>query len=240
MGLVDGFIGSPIFWMFVYMAITWYILKIVSVEILGQPIGQFLIQNRRVNFEDIDATAHLRLFREMSRASKFSKGNGPKKLFIRSYDSNFYSTDWAGEHLVGRIKGMATYPAAHVITFRRAWGFRKFIFIAPPDTCLSGTGSRNIIYEGSSLEVLNQDWVYPVPSQGSKHDEQWMREWAIRQYKIRMKQMSDANLVDFGEYLLMKAGSDTIEARMAQQQIAEFMSKTESGEAETDDGTVMG
>ena len=89
------------------------------------------------------------------------------------------------------------------------------------------------------MEVLNQDWVFPVPSQSSAYTEQWIREWAIEQYKIRMKQMSDANLVDFGEYLLMKAGSDTVEARMAQQQVADFMSKTESGEAESDDGSVI-
>ena len=238
MGLIDGFIGSPIFWLFVYMVIAWYILKIVSVEILGQPIGQFLIQNRRVSFEDIDATAHLRLFREMSRASKFSRGTGPRWLYLKSLDENFYSTDWAGMHRLGRIKGIATYPAAHVVTFRKPWGFRKFIFIAPPAMCLSGTGSINVIYEGSSVDVLNQDWVFPIPSQASQYTEQWMREWAIEQYKIRMKQMSDANLVDFGEYLLLKAGSDTIEARLAQQQIADFMSKTESGEAETDTGVM--
>lgn len=239
MGLVDGFIGSPIFWIFVYMIIIWYVLKIVSVEILGQPIGTFIMANRRVDFEDIDATAHLRLFREMARAARFSRGQGPRMLYIKSMDPNFYSTDWAGMHRVGRIKGMSTYPAAHIVLFRKPWGIRKFIFVAPPSMCISGTGSRNVIYEGSSVEVLNQDWVFPVPSQASNITEQNMREWAIEQYKIRMKQMSDANLVDFGEYLLMKAGSDTVEARMAQQQIADFMSKTESGEAETDTGTVM-
>ena len=239
MGFLDGFIGSPIFWIFVYMVITWYILKIVSVEILGQPIGAFLIANRRVDFDDIDATAHLRLFREQARASRFSLGTGPRVLYIKSIDPNFYSTDWAGMHRLGKVKGVATYPSCHVVTFRKFWGFRKFIFIAPPDMCLSGTGSKNLIYEGSSVEVLNQDWVFPIPTIHSEHKEQWMREWALEQYKTRMKQMSDANLVDFGEYLLLKAGSDTVEARMAQQQIADFMRRTESGEAETDGGTVM-
>ena len=238
MSFLDGFLGSNIFWIFVYMFIAWYILKIVAVEILGQPIGMFLMANRRVDFDDIDATAHLRLFREQTRAAKFSKGSGPRNLFIKSVNPNYYSTDYGGMHRIGKIKGMATYPSAHVITFRKAWGFRKFIFVAPPDMCISGTGSRNVIYEGSSVEVLNQDWVFPVPTAATKYTEQWMREWAISQYKIRMKQMSDANLVDFGEYLLMKAGSDTVEARMAQQQIADFMSRTESGEAEPDTGAI--
>lgn len=232
---LSDFIGSPLFWVIVYVIVTWYILKIVSQELLGQPIGMFIMNNRRINFDDIDSTAHLRMWREQARAARFSKGTGPRWLFIQSTDSNYYSTDWAGQHYIGRIKGVATYPSAHLILFRKPWGIRKWLFIAKPEMCVSGTGSKNLIYEGQSVEVLNQDWVFPIPtvSDGDPEDaEEKMRLWALDQYKIRMKQMSDGYLTDYGEYLLIKSASDSVEARMAQQQLTDWMSRAESAEVE--------
>jgi len=232
MSLVSGFIGSPIFWLIVYMFITYYLLKIVSEEVFGQPIGAVILNNRRVDFEDIDASDHLRLFKEQARAARFSKGRRPKSLYLKSLDPKFYSGEWAGLKYIGKIKGMATYESHHVVLFRKPFGIRKFLMLAPPPFCLSGTDVKNVIYEGTSLEILNTDWCYPVPSNLNPWTEQKARQWAQEQYRIRMKQMSMATLVDLAEYLLRKSASDTVEARMEQQQIAEMMTKTESGEGD--------
>jgi hypothetical protein len=232
MGLVSGFIGSPIFWLIVYMFIIYYVLKIISEEVFGQPIGAVILNNRRVDFEDIDATDHMRLFKEQARAARFSKGTRPRYLYIKSMDPKFYSGEWAGMRKLGKIKGIATYESHHVVLFRKSWSYRKFLLLAPPPFCLSGTDVRNVIYEGTSIDILNTDWCYPVPSAINPWKEQDMRAWAHEQYRIRMKQMSMASLIDMGEYLLRKSAADTVEARMEQQQIADMMTKTESGEGE--------
>lgn len=232
MSFLDGFIGSPIFWFFVYIVVIYYILRIISEQVFGMPIGAVILQNRTVDFDDIDASDHLRLFKEQGRAAKFSRGSRPKNLYIKSLDTKFYAGEWGGMKFVGKIKGLATYESHHVIMFRKPFGFRKFIMLAPPYFCISGTDVRNVIYEGTSLEILNTDWVYPVPSKYNPMPEQEMRGWAQEQYRIRMKQMSMASLIDMGEYLLRKSAADTTEARMEQQHISEMMAKTESGEGE--------
>jgi hypothetical protein len=227
---LSNFIGSPLFWLIVYCVVIYYVLKIVSDQVFGQPIGAVLLNNRRVNFEDIDANAHMRRVWEESRGAMLSKNLRSRRLYIRPLNDAFYTTEWAGMKKLGRVKGVATYPSYHAVWFRRGWGIRKWLFIAPPDMLLSGANSQNLVYEGTSVRVLNQDIVYPVPSiENERWNEQAVREWALLWYKTGMKEMSDATLVDFAEYLLIKSGSDPTEARMAQQQIYDAMDRMEGG-----------
>ena len=235
---LSSFIGSPLFWVIVYIIITWYVLKIVSVEILGAPIGEFIMANRRPEFHDIDATARLRKYREQIKAAALSKPRRLKYLYIRSMDAHHYSSEWAGMKYLGKVKGAAFYKSAHIIVFRRPWRIHKEVMVAPPVTCLSGTAGRNIAYEGTSVEVVNYDWCFPVPSEKSPITEETMRKWANLTYKIDMKQRSDISLVDFGETLLIKAGSDDAETRMRQQGIVDAMYRTETGDFEST-GEVM-
>jgi len=231
---LSEFIGSPLFWLIVYMVIIYYVLRIVSDQVFGKPIGAVLIDNRRVNFEDIDSNAHMRRVWEESRGAMLSKNTRSRKLYIRPLDDLHYTTEWAGMKRLGKIKGMATYPSYHVVWFRRGWGIRRWLFVAPPDMLLSGANSQQVVYEGTSVRILNQDIVYPVPSLvNERWNEQRVREWALLWYKTGMKEMSDATLTDFAEYLLIKSGSDTVEARMAQQQIFEAMERMEGGAGET-------
>lgn len=236
---LSNFIGSPLFWVIVYAVIVYYVLKIVSDQVFGMPIGAVILQNRRVNFEDIDSNAHMRRVWEESRGAVLSKNTRSRRLYIQPMNPNLYTTEWAGMKRLGRIKGTATYPSYHAVWFRKGWGIRKWLFIAPPDMLMSGANSQNVVYEGTSVRVLNQDIVYPVPSiQNDRWNEQAVREWALLWYKTGMKEMSDATLVDFAEYLLMKAGSDPVEARMAQQQIYDAMERMESGMGEEQETVV--
>ena len=233
---IDSFIGSTLFWVIVYVVICWYVLKIVSEELLGQPIGEFIMSNRIRSFEDIDALDHLHLFKDLARSARFSRPARAQWLYIKPLDPHYYTTEWAGMLRVGKIKGLKTTNYGHEVLWRKPWRIRKFIFIAPPETCLSGTASRNVVYEGQSLEVLNTDYIFAVPSPGYPETEQMRREWALDWYRVVMKQHSYSILVDQGEFLLKKSAADTVEARMAQQQIADMMGRTESGEGEYTQG----
>jgi len=239
MTFVDEMLQSPIFWFVVGLVVFWVVLRMVSRDVFGKPIGQVFLERSRPNFKDIDANAHIRLYRDVARASKLSKPRLVRALYIQPTDRRLYATEFAGMKYVGVVSGFATYPTAHVVLFRRPWRLRKFVFFAPPGACVSGVAQRNVVYEGGALRVINQDFVYPAPSVPG--GENARRLWALDWYKAAMKEMSDATLVDFAEYLLIKSGSDTIEARMAQQQIATRMERAEAGEGEYPQtgGTVM-
>jgi len=228
---ISSFLSSPFVIFIIVLIVFWVVLRMISKEVFGRPIGEVILSRRKVHFRDLDVDPHLILYRQLIRAAKFSRGSFVRALYLRPLDRSFYSTETYGLKRIGYIVGMATFPSVHIIAFKRAWWrIRKFIFISPPDLLRGGTSSRNIIYEGISVNLINFDWFYPMPSPKGKYTEQWMHIWALRTYDTHIKILEKAMLSDRALYLMWKASDDPTEVRMAMQGIAGVAQATEQGE----------
>ncbi len=218
----------------VALIIAWVILRMISKEVLGRPIGEVILSRRRVHFQDIDVDPHLLLYRQVSRSAKLSRGRYTRLLYLQPAHRAFYSTEPMGLKRMGIVVGHVTYPSVHFVTFKQAWWrVRRWVLITPPDTLLSASSARNLIYEGIGLNVFNHDWSYPIPSPTSQYSEEWMHAWALRTYDLFMKMLEKIMLSDRALYLMWKASDDPTEVRMAMQGMAQAMEATEAGNEET-------
>ena len=200
-----------------------------------------MLDRRQVKFKDLDQLAHLRLYKELQKSARLAKGTHVKKLYLKSLDPRIFANERGGMLYQGRIKGLTIWQALVIIYFKYP-GFisRKYIIIAPTEFLMSGEGDTNVILEGIGVRNFELDYWHPIPSKynkwGNEHD---IMIWSNETYRALMKIHSELILTDFGEYLLIKAGSDPTALRMAQQHIGSLASASETEYINPDQGRVQ-
>jgi len=214
-GFVSDFFESVI-WTHILLPliIIIIILWMISRFIFGKPLGLVIMElmgNRPLNLDEIDAQVHSRIFEMAKRSCKFSDDRHVRGLYIRSTDDIHY-TENGGMHYIGRVSGVAANQQSIMVMFKeRAWSFRRYIFIAPPDLLLSSISARNIVFDGMSVRNLEADFFYPIPSQSNKRwDENKMDWWAICEfYEMRRVQSSTMMFTQVGETTGLQSASGT-------------------------------
>ena len=220
MGFINDFLDSDVWnnWLLPLLVIIIFIWVISYLLFKKAPgiLVQEMLGNRPIKFEDIDAEVHSRIVDSCAKSCKFSDDDNVKYLYIRSTD-NIHYTQSGGRHYIGRVIGMARGQTVIMVQFKeRAWSYRKYYFVAPPDLLLSSSSARNIVFEGTQIRNLDPgDFFYPIPSQGFKGwNENQLDWWAIYDfYETKRLQTSVMMHTQLGETTSMLAASSSAQER---------------------------
>ena len=220
MGFLGDFFDSGLFQNVVFpiivLFLVFYVLSWMMFKKAPGTVIQEFIGDRPITLEDVDAQVHARILDACKKSCTLSDDPTVKYLWIKASD-NIHYTHNAGRKFVGHVKGMARSQTFIMVKFKkRAWGWRKYYFVAPPDLLIGSSSARNVVFEGTSIRNLESavDFCYPIPASNIAWDENRMDEFAIRDfYETRRVKASAMMYTQIGETTGLQAASSTAQER---------------------------
>lgn len=222
MGFLSEFLDSSLFqnvifplivFMVVFYVMSWLMFKKAPGEVIQNFMG-----NRPIKFEDVDAQVHPRILDACEKECKLSDNRNIRFLWIESSDRHQYTHD-GGRKFVGYVKGFSETQSYVMVKFKKSfWSYRKFYFVSPPELLLSGTSSKNIIFEGTSIKniISAVDFCYPSPSKGYKNlDENKIDWWSYHDfYETKRIKASVMMYTQLGETTGLQSASSSAQEKM--------------------------
>lgn len=219
-GFLSDFLDSSLFQNVIFPLIVFVVIFYVLSWLMFKKAPGVVIQefmgNRPISLEDVDAQVHARILDACDKSCRLSDDRNVRYLWIKALD-NIHYTHNSGRKFVGHVKGLARSQTFIMVKFKkRAWGFRKYYFVAPPDLLIGSSSARNIMFEGTSVRNLESavDFCYPIPSSNPKWNENRMDEFAIIDfYETRRVKASAMMYTQIGETTGLQAASSTAQER---------------------------
>lgn len=222
MGFLSEFLDSGLFQNVIFplivFAVVFYVLSWLLFKKAPGVVVQEFMGNRPISFDDVDAQVNARIVDAAEKECNLSDNRNVRYLNLESLDKHQFTHN-GGRTFIGYVKGLSETQEYVMIKFKKSfWSYRKFYFVAPPDTLLSSTSSRNIIFEGTAIKPIISavDFCYPSPSKKSRD---WsvndMDDWAYHKF-YESKRVLSSNIMytQIGETTGLQSASSSAQEKM--------------------------